>query len=103
MTFEEANKVAHPVEAQWHYKVLTPLGWVAQTKEAVGFVRGYAYTLPGTDLQISCNTGASADYWTEKTTKSGGYWGTLEKFAQKIQLDMQTGCTTSFSQFQSTH
>lgn len=82
--FDAANKTVHPVETQWHYEILIPLGWVAETKEAVGFVRGYAYTLPGTDYRIVCNTGVSADYWNEKTTKAGGYWGTLEAFAKSV-------------------
>jgi len=80
--FNEADKVVHPVEAQWHYKILEPLGWVAQTKEAVGFVRSYVYTHPKSDMVIQCCTGVNADYWKENTHGKGwGYWPALEKFA----------------------
>jgi hypothetical protein len=84
-TFEEANNYGHPVETQWHYKVLIPLGWVAETHEATGLVRSYDYSLLGTDLKIRCTTGVNADHWQETThKKAGGYWGTLEKFAKEI-------------------
>jgi hypothetical protein len=83
--FEKANQAVHPVEKQWHYKVLTPLGWVAETKEVVGLVRSYVYVLPGTDYKVRCTTGANADHWSELThKKNGGYWGTLEKFAKEV-------------------
>jgi len=83
MTFEEANQVVHPVETQWHYNVLIPAGWVAETKEQVGFVRTYVYTHPDTSLVIHCTTGSSSDYWMEVThNKAGGYWGTLQKFVE---------------------
>mgnify|MGYP006349580407 CR=1 FL=1 len=81
-TFNEADKVVHPVEAQWHYKILEPLGWIAQTKEAVGFVRSYVYTHPESDSVIQCRTGVHADTWEEITyRKHWGYWPTLAKFA----------------------
>ena len=84
-TFAEANNAVHPVEAQWHHKVLIPLGWVAETKEATGFVRCYDYSLPGTDYKVRCATGVNADHWQELThKKNGGYWGTLEKFAKEV-------------------
>ena len=39
----EADKVVHPVEKQWHYKYMTKYGYVADTKEGIGFSRSYNY------------------------------------------------------------
>ncbi len=81
MEFAEANKRVHPVETQWHHKVLTPLGFVADTKEGIGFVRQYWYTGPN-GCRVKCCTGASADYW-ESDNGGKGYWGTLEAWAKQ--------------------
>lgn len=83
--YAEANKKVHPVETQWHYDILAPLGWVAETREATGLVRCYDYSLPGTDYRVRCATGVNADHWSELThKKAAGYWGTLEKFAKEV-------------------
>lgn len=77
-SFEEANKTVHLVETQWHFPILTKHGFVAETKEGVGFVRSYVYKHED-GREIVCTTGASADYWTDKHANATGYWGTLEK------------------------
>lgn len=76
-TFDEANKAVHPVEKQWHYPIMTKHGFVAETTEAVGFVRAYTYKHPDGRV-IQCNTGCSSDYWTDMGTKATGYWNSLE-------------------------
>jgi hypothetical protein len=74
-----ADKIVHPVETQWHYKLLVPHGFVAETKEGVGLVRGYRYNHPD-GRSVRCCTGANADYW-ESNNGGWGYWSTLEKWA----------------------
>ena len=78
--FALANSKSHPVEAQWHYERMTAAGFVAITKEQVGFVRKYEYSHPAGHTAF-CSTGASADYWTIHTVTGGqygGYPGTLQ-------------------------
>lgn len=80
-TFEEANQKVHKVEDQWHYPIMTEAGFVAETKEAVGFVRGYTYKHPSGET-ISCVTGVNADYWKSTVNGkevAGGYWESLAK------------------------
>lgn len=84
-TFEEANKTIHKVEDQWHYPIMTEAGFVAETKEAVGFVRGYTYKHPSGEA-IRCNTGVNADYWSafvDGKEVAGGYWESLAKHLAK--------------------
>lgn len=83
MTFEEANKVVHLVETQWHYKTMIEAGFTPETKEQVGFVRCYKYTKG--DHVVEVTTGASADYWRDKITGKGGYWGTLQEHVTNIK------------------
>lgn len=78
-SFEEANKTVHPVEKQWHFPILTKHGFVAETKEGVGFVRSYVYK-HADGREIVCTTGLNADYWTDKQNKRTGYYGTLEEY-----------------------
>lgn len=82
MDFEEANKVVHAVETQWHHPILTRHGFVPETKEAVGFVRSYVYKHADGRV-IECTTGSSADYWTDQHTKATGYWASLEKHVSR--------------------
>jgi len=94
--FAKANQAVHKVEDQWHYKYLTKYGWVAQTKEGVGFVRSYQYTNSKTDIIVECTTGSSCDYWrafrlaengiarVDVSTGYDGYWSSLETFLKTI-------------------
>lgn len=82
MDFEQANKAVHPVEAQWHYPILTAAGYVPETKEATGFVRRYDYTHPS-KAPIRARTGVNGDYW-ECSTGGAGYWADLEPFLKKM-------------------
>ena len=75
-SFDNANKKVHPVEKQWHYPIMTDHGYVADTKEGIGFVRTYHYTNPTTKHKMSVTTGARADYWTDGGKQ--GYWGDLD-------------------------
>lgn len=77
--FNESDKKIHPVETQWHYKILTKYGFVAKTKEAIGFVRSYDYEHPS-GCQMTLTTGYHADYWTDKVTKETGYYLALEPY-----------------------
>lgn len=67
----------HPVESQWHYDILTRYGYVAKTKEAVGFVRSYDYE-HADGRKITVTTGSSSDYWRAKDKQ--GYWSELEPY-----------------------
>ena len=82
--FNEANKVVHPVEKQWHYERLTRFGYVALDKTGVGFSRSYLYEHPVTKHQMRLTTGINADYWIDVETKAQGYHATLEPHLQKI-------------------
>jgi hypothetical protein len=82
MTFEELNKTVHPVETQWHYETMINSGFTPIDKEGIGFVRSYRYSKG--DRIISCNTGASADYWRDETSGDGGYWASLKEHVSKI-------------------
>ena len=77
MTFEQANQVIHPVTTQWHYDTMIAAGFIPETVEQTGFVRSYKYT-KGNHV-ITVHTGVSADYWRDRTTGAGGYWGTLSE------------------------
>lgn len=89
--FNEANKIVHPVEKQWHYAILIKYGYEAITKSDVGFVRSYNYTNPKfPGKTVICTTGANADYWqfvddSSLTEEEGGYWSELEPFLKKQQ------------------
>jgi len=63
--FNTANKVIHPVQTQWHYPIMTKYGYVAITKEDVGFVRRYIYQHPVTGHKMSAHTGANGDYFCD--------------------------------------
>lgn len=80
MDFEEANKVVHPVEGEWHYQLMTAYGYVPETKEAIGFVRTYLYKHSVTGAIITCHTGASADYF-----KSGDRIGYAHSLATYLE------------------
>jgi len=82
MNFQEANKKVHKVEDQWHYPLMIAAGFVAVTKEAVGFVRNYHYTRD--TLNVVCVTGASSDYWSCSQRQSNGYWADLEPFLKGL-------------------
>ncbi len=79
MDFKTANKVIHKVEDQWHYPIMIKHGYIPQNKKGTGFVRSYRYLHPETKEEITCATGANADYWTIKDG-NGGYWNELENY-----------------------
>jgi hypothetical protein len=83
MTFEEANKVVHKVEDQWHYPTLTAKGFIPETKTAVGFVRSYDYAHPK-GHKIRCSTGANADHWEDLVTRDIGYHYSLKSHLDKL-------------------
>lgn len=83
MDFNEANKAVHPVETQWHYKILTKYGFTPITKEGIGFVRNYEYKKG--EHRIMCTTGASADYWKDLSNSGGGYWSSLESHIKNLK------------------
>jgi hypothetical protein len=82
MSFSEANKKVHKVEEQWHYRTMISYGFTPIDKEGIGFVRSYRYSKG--DRIITCNTGASADYWKDETTRDGGFWASLKEHVSKI-------------------
>jgi len=82
MDFQTANQKVHKVEDQWHFPHLAAHGFVALTKEAVGFVRNYHYEKDG--LKITCVTGVSGDYWSCSELASSGYWADLEPFLKGL-------------------
>lgn len=59
--FAAANEIMHPVQDEYHYKLLTKYGFVCNTPPQKGFVRQYLYTKDETSI-IVC-IGASADYF----------------------------------------
>ena len=81
MNFQEANKIVHKVETQWHYPVLIAAGFEAITQEAIGFVRNYEYRKG--DRVIVCTTGSACDYWNEQGVNKGGYHGDLASYLNK--------------------
>lgn len=61
MDFKSANNIAHPVENEYHYKLLTKYGFVCNDPAPTGFVRKYKYTNGNKDITVCI--GASADYF----------------------------------------
>lgn len=90
MTFEEADKIVHPVETQWHYPIFTKYGFVPLTKEGIGFVRNYKYEHPTLKHFVSTTTGYNSDYWRHMKDKdslqeiSAGFWAALEPYLEKL-------------------
>ena len=82
--FNEANKIVHKVEDQWHYETLTKFDYVPLDKTGVGFVRSYRYEHPETKHQMRLTTGSHADYWVDEETKDQGYHASLESHLQKL-------------------
>jgi hypothetical protein len=84
--FNEANNMAHPVEIQWHYPIMTKYGFVPQERERLGFVRSYNYVHPS-GHHIRVTTGASGDYWTDEIVNGErGYWMALEPYIKSLGL-----------------
>ena len=79
-TFAEANRAMHPVEDQWHYKVMTEYGFTSDTPPQQGFSRAYQYKNADGD-EIRCFTGIQADYWISPT--STGYSRALRPYLEK--------------------
>ena len=85
MSLAEANQKVHPVDTQWHFPTMTENGYLADTKEATGFVRTYQYTNPTNGHTMTVTTGAHADYWRDPTNNAGGYWIELEPHLKSLQ------------------
>ena len=85
--FNDANQTVHPVETQWHFPILTKYGFTPTVLSQVGFVRKYSYKHPDTDVVVTCNTGASADYWSS-TAGGHGYWSDLEGHAKSLVCEL---------------
>jgi hypothetical protein len=91
--FNEADKIVHPVEGEWHYPILTKYDFIPVTQEGIGFVRSYLYQHIPTMRMMRLTTGVNADYWNE--VKGGkdvafGYHGTLEEHLKKITQEVTT-------------
>ena len=52
------DETIHPVETQWHYKIMTKYGFKPETKEQKGLVRGYVYK-DNKGREVTCITGYS--------------------------------------------
>jgi hypothetical protein len=79
MSVGKTNQRIHPVETQWHYRIMIAHGYTAETKTAIGPVRHYVYIHPSKP-NITCSTGVGGDYWNEDGTGKYGYWWTLKPF-----------------------
>jgi hypothetical protein len=91
MTIDEANKIVHPVEKEWHYPIMTKYGFIHDTKESTGFVRNYLYHHQTTNHKIRVCTGANRDYFIDLEKEvHPNYWGDLEPHLKQI-----TGITPS--------
>jgi len=77
-SFEKANGKVHKVEDQWHYPILTKVGFVPKTKSAIGFVRSYEYEHPS-GIVIIYTSGSNRDYWNS-SDGSGGLWTKLGEY-----------------------
>jgi hypothetical protein len=86
-TVNEANATVHPVTTQWHYPILIKYGFTPITTEQTGFVRAYTYKHDVLDDIIVCNTGASADYWSNGS-KGYGYWAGLEPHLKTLTAEL---------------
>jgi len=84
MDINEADKVIHPVETQWHYEIMTKHRFIPLDKTDVGLVRSYRYKHPNTDHYITVSTGYHSDHWKDETTGDGGYHGTLEAHLERL-------------------
>lgn len=86
--FNEANKVVHPVQGEWHFPILTAAGFKPVTLEGVGFVRSYKY-IHEDGRSIVCTTGVNSDRWEDQKTMNEfgrpkwGYWTDLESYICK--------------------
>lgn len=61
MDFQSANSISHPVEKEFHYKLLTKYGFVCNDPAPIGFVRQYKYKKENREIKVCI--GASADYY----------------------------------------
>ena len=89
--FNKANEAVHLVEDQWHYDTMRKYGFVAETKEGIGFVRSYKYVHPSNGYAIVVTTGSHADYFVDpqvpnlaQTNKC--YWGDLDPYLATLRL-----------------
>ena len=88
---EEANKIVHPVTSEWHYPILTKLGFKSLTDSGIGLVRRYQYNHQSfPSKKVVYSVGVNADYWQLIDDKNGeekyGYWSTLESSLLELIL-----------------
>ena len=79
----EADKVVHPVEKQWHYPIMIANGFEPVTKLAVGFVRRYEYKNKD-GRRIACCTGCNSDYFNDMNNGHIGYCRELEIYLKSL-------------------
>lgn len=87
MDFDQANAKVHHVADQWHYDTMVKAQFSPQNLEATGFVRSYTYHKGEHIIVVS--TGASCDYWQDKTpgleAYKGGYWAELAPYVATLR------------------
>ena len=83
--FRKYNEKIHPVENEWHFKILSPLGFLPEQDSAKGFVRKFDYIHHETGIEVTASSGASSDHWRSKSPEhpGTGYWSSLEPWAKK--------------------
>lgn len=80
---DEADKVVHSVEKEWHYPIFTKYGFNPLIREATGLVRSYDY-VNASGHKITWTTGYSSDRWRDVTSDKWGYWSDLEAHLQGL-------------------
>jgi len=87
MDFNEANKVEHKTEDQWHYPIMINHGWIPDTLKGIGFVRSYNYHHQNSNVKIIVTTGCNSDYWSamdDRKEVASGLWSGLEYFVKNF-------------------
>jgi hypothetical protein len=82
MNFNEANKVEHPVEGEWHYPIMIDAGFKPITLMGIGLVRSYEYEKNNHKILVA--TGVNADYWRDEQNNKGGYWMDLKGYVNAL-------------------
>jgi len=85
MSLAEVDAVVHTVESHWSHPVMTAAGFVPVWLEASGLVRSFEYEHPS-GHRIRASTGVNADHWQDLTTGAIGYWSSLRKHVEELDL-----------------
>ena len=83
--FNDADKIVHKVEKEWHYPIFTKYGYEPIEKEGIGFVRSYNYVHKERGNKIKWTTGYNSDYW--EGSGGYGYWTDLEPHLEKLNKE----------------